>query len=192
MRQFERDDEVRATAGDVDAQLRVERRKDVMMWNSNKRRSALKTATPDWADYAAIEAFYVEARRLSVAMGVKHEVDHIIPLQGKNVCGLHVSWNLRVITKTANMSKHAAFGDDGVVDFLAKQGLEILFGVRKLKRAIRLGKSETVLLVSPQGQRVLVVAYVQGEFSINVAPEMGTRPSVAVAEARGRPPNVKM
>ncbi|KPX46950.1 hypothetical protein ALO68_200242 [Pseudomonas syringae pv. helianthi] len=61
MRQFERDDELRAAAGDVDAQLRVQRRKDVLSWNSNKRRTALRIATPLWADLAAIEAFYVEA-----------------------------------------------------------------------------------------------------------------------------------
>lgn len=44
MRQFERDDELRAAAGDVDAHLRVQRRKDVLSWNSNKRRTALRIA----------------------------------------------------------------------------------------------------------------------------------------------------
>ncbi len=54
MRQFERDDELRAAAGDVDvdvdvdvdAQLRLQRRKDVLSWNSNKRRTALRIAPP--------------------------------------------------------------------------------------------------------------------------------------------------
>ncbi|MFL1449238.1 HNH endonuclease signature motif containing protein [Pseudomonas tritici] len=111
MRQFERDDEVRAAAGDVDAQLRVERRKDVLRWNSSKRRTALRIATPAWADHIAIEAFYVEARRLTAVTGVLHEVDHIVPIQGKRVCGLHVEANLQILTKIDNVKKHSSFDD---------------------------------------------------------------------------------
>ena len=33
------------------------------------------------------------------------EVDHIIPLHGNNVSGLHVPWNLKVIFKTVNRAK---------------------------------------------------------------------------------------
>ena len=78
MRQFERDGQVRAAAGDVDAQLSVERRKDVLIWSANKHRSALKIATPSWADHEAIEPFYVEARRLRAETEILHEVDHIV------------------------------------------------------------------------------------------------------------------
>ncbi len=87
IRRFERDDEVRAAAGNSDAQLRVERRKEVLIWNSDKRRSAMKLATPSWADHAAIEKFYVETRRFTAETGIMHEVDYIIPIQGKLVCG---------------------------------------------------------------------------------------------------------
>jgi hypothetical protein len=137
MRNFEWEDLLKAASGDADTLLQVQRRKEILKWNAQKRKEALQAATPLWADREAIAALYAEARRLSAATGVKYEVDHIIPLQGKNVCGLHVSWNLRVITKTANARKHAAFGDKDVAGFLAKRGFKIIYGVNLLKRAIR-------------------------------------------------------
>jgi hypothetical protein len=70
-----------------------------------KRNAAKKHATVPWADLAAIERFYVEADRLTRATGIKHEVDHIYPIQGRNVCGLHVETNLQILTKTANIRK---------------------------------------------------------------------------------------
>jgi hypothetical protein len=57
---------------------------------------------PPWADREAIQAIYAEARKLT---GIPHEVDHIEPLLGKNSSGLHVEYNLRVITRTENRRK---------------------------------------------------------------------------------------
>lgn len=109
MRQFERDDEQRADAGDIDAQLRVQRRKDVSGWSSEKRKTALKIATPGWADLAAIKVIYSEAQRLTLETGVLHEVDHVVPIQGLKVCGLHVESNLQILTKTDNLKKNSRF-----------------------------------------------------------------------------------
>jgi hypothetical protein len=61
-------------------------------------------ATPKWADHEAILAIYAEARQRRDA-GESVEVDHIVPIRGKMVCGLHVHWNLRIITKEENSKK---------------------------------------------------------------------------------------
>lgn len=58
----------------------------------------LKKATPKWADLTAIAAFYA-------ARPPGHEVDHIIPLRGKHVCGLHVLENLQYLPVRENRSK---------------------------------------------------------------------------------------
>jgi hypothetical protein len=65
----------------------------------------LREAMPPWADVDAIKAVYAEAQRLTDETGIPHEVDHIEPLLGQNASGLHVHWNLRVITRTENRRK---------------------------------------------------------------------------------------
>jgi flagellum-specific peptidoglycan hydrolase FlgJ len=66
-----------------------------------------RMAAVAWSDNQAIRAIYDEAQRISRETGIKHHVDHIIPLKGKTVCGLHVSWNLRVIPGVENIRKGA-------------------------------------------------------------------------------------
>jgi hypothetical protein len=70
-----------------------------------RRRAARLSATPVWVDPAQLLPAYVLASSISELTGEAHEVDHIVPLQGESVCGLHVPWNLRVIPAAENASK---------------------------------------------------------------------------------------
>jgi hypothetical protein len=72
-----------------------------------KRRAKLLRATPPWACADGIKRVYETAARLTRETGVEHEVDHIIPLQGRLVSGLHCEANLQAIPKTENRKKGA-------------------------------------------------------------------------------------
>lgn len=74
----------------------------------NSYRRALKLqATPKWADQDKIKYFYTLAQFFTDLSGgcVEHHVDHIVPLKGNNVCGLHVHNNLQVLMKQDNLKK---------------------------------------------------------------------------------------
>jgi len=71
-------------------------------WKTNfdnaRRRSAKTNATPKWVDLNKIKEVYKNCPK-------GYEVDHIIPLRSKIVCGLHVHWNLQYLTPSANLAK---------------------------------------------------------------------------------------
>ncbi len=83
--------------------------KDKINAKSAERKARKLKARPFWLtkeDLKVIENFYKEAQELTLLTGEQYHVDHIVPLQGENVCGLHVPWNLQVITAKENLSKH--------------------------------------------------------------------------------------
>lgn len=74
----------------------------------------LSMATPVWLTkehWAEMDAIYANARKLTRKTGVRHEVDHIVPLNGKLVSGLHVPWNLQVLTQSENVAKSNRYAD---------------------------------------------------------------------------------
>ena len=73
-------------------------------------KAARLKACPQWARNDSdlrtqMDEIYERAYRTSLETGTPHHVDHIIPLRGKNVSGLHVPWNLQILTASENCSK---------------------------------------------------------------------------------------
>lgn len=72
------------------------------------RRRRFRDATPSWLTYQQkldIKSLYRAAITMTKTTGEQYVVDHIIPLRSDIVCGLHVPWNLRVITQEENLKK---------------------------------------------------------------------------------------
>lgn len=76
---------------------------------SSLRRAREIQRTPAWltaADLEEIEVFYLAARLISEESGMPFHVDHILPLAGKLVSGLHVPTNLQLLPGKENLSKN--------------------------------------------------------------------------------------
>jgi hypothetical protein len=71
-----------------------------MLYQRRKRQ-----ATPKWVNKDYINLIYENCRSMSIQQGINYEVDHIVPLKGETVCGLHVPWNLQIITEKDNGKK---------------------------------------------------------------------------------------
>jgi len=82
-----------------------ERNKDKIAERCRRYQAKKLKATPDWANRDKMTVFYNLAQTLSEKKGVPHEVDHIVPLTSRIVCGLHVETNLQVIERRSNRSK---------------------------------------------------------------------------------------
>jgi hypothetical protein len=91
------------------AEYEVERRRRLGGALRNPR------AAPPWlteGQWREIAGFYAEAQRLTETTGIYHSVDHIWPIKGAKSCGLHVPWNLRVMTHRENVQKASREPDE--------------------------------------------------------------------------------
>jgi hypothetical protein len=82
--------------------------------SSAKRRATKLKATPKWLSkeqFQEIQEFYTLAQELAWLNqdGKALQVDHIVPLQNEFVCGLHVPWNLQLLSEKENLIKHNKF-----------------------------------------------------------------------------------
>lgn len=80
------------------------------------REERIRRATPPWLtkeQRLEMELIYKDAAELTLLTGVRHEVDHINPIKGRKSCGLHVPWNLQVLTWRENSRKRNREPSDG-------------------------------------------------------------------------------
>lgn len=93
----------------------VEKNKDKILAKTRKRQAAKLNRTPKWVDAEElwlIEEAYALARLRTEMTGIYWHVDHVIPLQGKLVSGLHTISNLQVIPALLNYKKNNRYEVD--------------------------------------------------------------------------------
>lgn len=71
-----------------------------------KRRANRLNATPEWFEKELVDLVYKRCKTLNEMWGTSFQVDHFIPLQGEDVCGLHCWENLQLLDLSLNCSKH--------------------------------------------------------------------------------------
>ena len=87
---------------------------DKRAYYDSKRRAAKLQRTPAWADLETIKQVYADCVEINLAAKTagcteKFVVDHMIPIQGKFVSGLHIANNLQIITAKENLEKSNIF-----------------------------------------------------------------------------------
>lgn|SRR6185436_10677816 len=79
------------------------------LWIKNSKRrkyiAAVVLSAPPWVDRKALYALHEIAQALTRSTGELHTLDHIVPLNHPDVCGLTVPWNLRIVHWLVNASK---------------------------------------------------------------------------------------
>jgi hypothetical protein len=89
------------------------RKKSNAKWNDAKRKiyrqSNIFSKSVEVQNW--IISIYKTKKEMQEQFGVKLNIDHIIPINGKNVCGLHVPWNMRITTEKFNKSKRNLIED---------------------------------------------------------------------------------
>ena len=87
---------------------------DLVRAHIEQKRARLRRATPKnlgKEHRRQMRAFFVKAREMTREFGMTYSVDHIIPLAGDVVCGLHVPWNLQIIPLIDNCRKSTSWSD---------------------------------------------------------------------------------
>lgn len=87
---------------------------------SSKWRKECRKATPPWADTQKILAIYEESTSKTKESGISHHVDHIVPVQGKHVTGLHIHQNMRIIPASENVKKRARLDEKLVIQLMKR------------------------------------------------------------------------
>lgn len=96
------------------------RNPDRVRAKNNRRRAAKLNAEPSWLSeehQEQIIQMYALAKDCEIMTGESYHVDHIVPLQGKTVCGLHVPWNLQVLPSDLNLRKSNKHDPDKGITF---------------------------------------------------------------------------
>jgi len=95
----------------VSRRIKYWRADDIRLWASLPHepiRPRRKRLAP-WADPVQVIALYRKARELTKETGIRHTVDHIIPINGEKVSGLHIETNLQILTASDNIKKGNKF-----------------------------------------------------------------------------------
>lgn len=71
-----------------------------------------RSRTMPWSDRETIQAIYKRCHTITKRTGISHEVDHVYPLNGASVSGLHVADNLQIITRSENRRKFNKHPDE--------------------------------------------------------------------------------
>lgn len=90
----------------------LEDKEEVYFTTAYRKKKRIIDATPRWADHAGIRRMFEECIRLSDQMGLDFEVDHVIPIRNRKVCGLHIPENLQVVSHSLNTIKANKFNAD--------------------------------------------------------------------------------
>lgn len=95
----------------------MQKRKPQRAADERARQARKLMATPAWLTKQHLDEMkniYIVAKKTTELAGFNCHVDHIVPLKGMDVCGLHVPWNLRIVSQSYN-SKKSNNIDDGVL-----------------------------------------------------------------------------
>ena len=79
-----------------------------------RRDQAKRRASPPWLSEEHIKSMadlYWLSQDLKLVAGQEYHVDHIVPLRGRKICGLHVPWNLQILPADMNLKKSNRYED---------------------------------------------------------------------------------